>query len=221
MSIPCGNRACFWLDSRISEIPVNECIRCPALCASRNQIVMPTAATVGGLLAIGEAPGEKEDEMGVGFAGQAGKTLDRLLAEHGIGREGYGRANICRCRPPVNRKPTRAEVDACMPYLAEFIEQTRPRVLLLVGGTAAAHIVGTGSLARRIEMSRSPGGTWVDPAMCHPALRSLAAQRGLLAVPMPHTSGLAWNRKTPAGEPWSEVGKRQVALAVELAQREG
>ena len=197
---------------------IKDCTRCPALCASRTQIVMPTPGPVGGLLAIGEAPGQKEDEMGFGFAGQAGKTLDRLLAEHGIAREGYGRANLVRCRPPENRKPMKQEVDACLPYLADFIEETKPRVLLLVGGTAAAHFVGTGSLARRIEMSRSPGGTWVDPLMCHPALRSLAAQRGLLAVPMPHTSGLAWNRKSPSGESWSEIGKRQVALAVELVR---
>lgn len=178
---------------------------------------MPTPAPMGGLLAIGEAPGQKEDEMGVGFAGQAGKTLDRLLAGFGIAREGYGRANICRCRPPDNRKPTKQEVEACLPYLAAFIEQTKPRVLLLVGGTASTHFVGAGTLARRIEMSRSAGGAWVDPSMCHPVLRSLAAQRGLLAVPMPHTSGLAWNRKAPSGESWSEIGKRQVALAVEFA----
>lgn len=38
------------------------------------------------------------------------------------------------------------------------------------------------------------------------------------AVPMPRTSGLAWNRKSPSGESWSEIGKRQVALAVELVR---
>lgn len=108
---------------------MTDCSHCPALCASRSQIVMPTPAPVGGLLAIGEAPGQKEDETGVGFAGQAGKMLDRLLAEHGIGREGYGRANIVRCRPPENRKPMKQEVDACLPYLADFIEKTKPRVL--------------------------------------------------------------------------------------------
>lgn len=58
---------------------IKDCARCPALCASRTQIVMPTPGPEAGLLAIGEAPGQKEDEMGLGFAGQAGKTLDRLL----------------------------------------------------------------------------------------------------------------------------------------------
>lgn len=192
-----------------------DCNRCPELCASRSQIVKPTPAPKGGLLAVGEAPGQLEDEKGFGFAGQAGKTLDALLAEHGIAREGYGQANICRCRPPGNRRPTKDEANACLPHLMEFIAETRPRVLLLVGGTATAYFQGAGSLFRRIEMSRQPGGDWVDPSMCHPAIRPLA-QLGLLAVPMPHTSGMAWHRKAPNGESWCEIGKRQVALAVDI-----
>ena len=192
-----------------------DCTRCPELCASRTQIVKPTPAPKEGLLAIGEAPGLLEDERGVGFVGQAGKTLDALLAEHGIPREGYGQANICRCRPSGNRRPTKAEVNACLPHLMQFINETQPRVLLLVGGTATTYFMGAGSLFRRIEMSQQPGGTWVAPGLCHPAIQPLA-QRGLQAVPMPHTSGMAWHRKAPNGETWREIGKRQVALAVDI-----
>jgi DNA polymerase len=36
---------------------------------------------------------------------------------------------------------------------------------------------------------------------------------------MPHTSPLAWNRKAPDGTKWSEVGARQIALAVGLRTR--
>lgn len=83
-----------------------KCALCPALCESRAQIVMPTPAPCGGLLAIGEAPGQAEDENGYGFAGQAGKTLDGLLAEHGIPREGYGQANVL---PAWHRKAPNGE----------------------------------------------------------------------------------------------------------------
>jgi DNA polymerase len=36
----------------------------------------------------------------------------------------------------------------------------------------------------------------------------------VFAIPMPHTSGMAWNRRAPSAQRWSEVGAEQVALAV-------
>lgn len=151
--------------------------------------------------------------------GAAGKTLDRLLAANGIPRDGYGRANICRCRPPDNRKPKPAEVSECLPYLADLIEACQPKVLLLVGGTAAAHFVGTGTLNIRIEQSSI--STFNDLSLAHHVLRdSLVALRtqrgGIHCVPMPHTSPLAFNRNAPNGEKWARVAERQVALAVSL-----
>lgn len=194
------------------------CARCPELAACRTQIVSPTPCPPGGLLAIGEAAGADEDRIGEGFVGRAGKTLDAILLEQGVPRDGYGRANICRCRPPGNRRPTKDEASACLPLLMEFIAETKPRVLLLVGSTATAYFLGDGSLFQRIKMSQQPGGDWVDPSICHPAIRPMA-QLGLLAVPMPHTSGLAWNRKAPDGRRWSEIGRQQVAFAVSFVKR--
>lgn len=50
-------------------------------------------------------------------------------------------------------------------------------------------------------------------------LRPLIDQRGgLLCVPMPHTSGLAWNRKAKDGRRWSRIGEEQVQLAVNRAR---
>ena len=198
---------------------MGNCTRCPDLVACRTQIVSPTPCHPGGILAIGEAPGADEDRLGEGFAGRAGKTLDAILLEQGIPRDGYGRANICRCRPPGNRHPSKAEADACLPLLSEFIAESNPGVLLLVGETAVAHFLGAGSLLRRIEQSRHPGGGWVVPEMCHPALSPVVRERGILAIPMPHTSGLAWNRKAPDGRRWSEIGRQQVALAVSFVKR--
>lgn len=139
------------------------CAACPSLCQSRIQIVLPTPCPAGGLLAVGEAPGADEDAKGEGFVGRAGKTLDTLLAAHGISREAYGRANIVRCRPEGNRKPTAHEVAACLPKLAEFIQECRPAVILLVGGTPTASFLGAGSLYRRIQESRQSAFT--DPRL--------------------------------------------------------
>ncbi len=188
------------------------CGFCPSLCQSRTQIVLPTPCPVGGLLAIGEAPGADEDTKGEGFVGRAGKTLDTLLAAHGISREAYGRANIVRCRPEGNRKPTALEAATCLPKLAEFIQECQPGVILLVGGTPTAAFLGAGSLYRRIQESRQSAFT--DLRLGHPGLARLG-RRGVLAVPMPHSSPLAFNRNSPDGRKWSVIAREQVALAVE------
>ena len=40
----------------------------------------------------------------------------------------------------------------------------------------------------------------------------------IFAIPMPHTSGMAWNRKAPSGKAWREIGEEQVELAVECLE---
>lgn len=197
----------------------NACAQCPALSQCRTQVVVASPCPAGGLLAIGEAPGGDEDLQGEGFVGTAGKTLDRLLAAEGVSRADYGRANICRCRPLENRKPKPAEITACLPFLANLIVECQPSVLLLVGGTATAHIMGASTLSARIAQANNT--TFNDLSLAHPVLRKglaplLSRQGGVHCVPMPHTSPLAFNRNAPSGEKWARVAERQVALAVSL-----
>lgn len=136
--------------------PELDCRACPALASCRTQVVLPTPCPPGGLLAIGEAPGAEEDELGEGFVGQAGQTLDALLARCGLERNrDYGVANIVRCRPPGNRKPTDAEIANCLPWLARFLLRWRPSVLLLVGATATrVFLGGEDALIGQIGLSR-------------------------------------------------------------------
>lgn len=202
--------------------PEPECRLCSGLVASRTQIVFPTQCPPGGLLAIGEAPGAEEDEIGEGFVGQAGRTLNALLVQHGLERNrDYGVANIVRCRPDGNRRPSKEETSNCLPLLSAFLLATRPKVLLLVGGTATKTFLGSGSLYWHIERTRrSPVLLAKD---VHPALRDAIRSLhgvldGVLAVPMPHTSGMAWNRKAPDGRGWREIGAEQIDLAVEYLE---
>lgn len=197
------------------------CVECPNLVACRSQVVLPTACEPGGLLAIGEAPGADEDLAGEGFVGQAGKKLHSLLANHGLERRrDYGVANLVRCRPPENRKPTKGELANCLGKLADFLLQTRPKVLLLVGGSAAEVFLGRQPLSAHVEQSRA--SVQYNVSAAHPllqdALSSLVSEGGLHVVPMPHTSGLAWNRNAPDGRRWSEVGAEQIELAVSLVK---
>lgn len=195
-----------------------ECRLCPDLAASRSCIVAPTPCPPCGLLVIGEAPGAEEDEICEGFVGPAGRTLDALLVEHGLERNrDYGVANIVRCRPDGNRRPSRQEMANCLPHLARFLLDARPSVILLVGATAAEVFLGTGPLCRQIERSRLSSVLLAKDAHPHLqcAIRVLHLDSGgVHAIPMPHTSGMAWNRMAPNGRRWSDIGREQVMRAV-------
>jgi DNA polymerase len=160
--------------------------------------------------------------VGEGFVGQAGRVLDALLVQHGLERNrDYGVANIVRCRPENNRKPDRREIGNCLPWLATFLLEWRPSVLLLVGATATEVFLGAGPLLWQVQRSRkSPLLVAKDShVLLQPVLRALHSMTGgVFAVPMPHTSGMAWNRKAPNGKVWREIGKEQVALAAECLE---
>lgn len=199
-----------------------ECRLCPRLVTSRTRIVFPTPCPPGGLLAIGEAPGVEEDEIGEGFVGQAGRTLDALLVQHGLERNrDYGVANIVRCRPEDNRRPSRHEIDNCLLWLSALLLTTHPKVLLLVGTTATKVFLGPGPLYWHIERSRKTPvllAKDANPTLRH-AIRLLHGMLGgVFAVPMPHTSGMAWNRRASNGKVWREIGEEQVELAVECLE---
>ncbi|MGZ4589542.1 MAG: uracil-DNA glycosylase [Actinomycetes bacterium] len=124
------------------------CTACPELVVSRTKVVPgiePTDHSHAGVLLVGEAPGAQEDEAGVPFVGRSGQLLDSLLAEAGLSRDQVGVANVLKCRPPANRKPRRAEVARCRPWLTRQIELADPRVLVALGGTAAEWFFGTGA----------------------------------------------------------------------------
>jgi uracil-DNA glycosylase family 4 len=85
------------------------------------------------IMFIGEAPGKKEDELGVPFVGAAGKFLDEMLATIKLEREDIFIANVVKCRPPENRDPLPAEVAACWPWLEKQIEIIDPKLIVTLG----------------------------------------------------------------------------------------
>lgn len=90
----------------------------------------PVPAT---LMFIGEGPGATEDKTGRPFVGQAGKLLSTLLQGIGLRREDVFIANVVKCRPPGNRDPEPAEIEACKAYLDRQIEIVNPRVIVTLG----------------------------------------------------------------------------------------
>jgi uracil-DNA glycosylase len=118
------------------------CDQCPALCGGRTNIVVDRGNPRSKLLIIGEAPGETEDRTGQAFVGRAGKVLDEVCASAGIDTNRDALiANVVKCRPPGNRPPTDEEAANCKPYLLRQIAFQKPRAVVLLGATAARHLV--------------------------------------------------------------------------------
>lgn len=82
---------------------------------------------------VGEAPGKQEDLRGEPFVGAAGKFLNEMLAEIGLGREDVFIGNVLKHRPPDNRDPLLEEARACWPYLKRQIEIIDPKLVVLLG----------------------------------------------------------------------------------------
>jgi uracil-DNA glycosylase len=117
------------------------------------------------LMLVGEQPGDREDLSGKPFVGPAGRVLDDALAAAGIDRERVYVTNAvkhfkwrARGKRRIHDKPNRAEVAACRPWLDGELATVKPRVLVLLGATAAQAILGTGFRVTR-ERGQAIGDT--------------------------------------------------------------
>jgi uracil-DNA glycosylase family 4 len=108
------------------------CLDC-SLHQTRTTVVFGSGNADADLMFVGEAPGANEDRMGLPFVGQAGKLLDKLLAEIGRERADVFVANVLKCRPPDNRDPHPNEIEACRAYLDRQIELIEPTMICTLG----------------------------------------------------------------------------------------
>lgn len=145
------------------------------------------------VMVIGEAPGRDEDLSGLPFVGRAGQLLDRMFAAIGLSRTAPGPeralyiSNILPWRPPENRRPTPAETAMLRPFVERHVALAAPEVLVLMGNTPCAALLGLDGITRLRGNWTEALGLPVLP-MFHPAylLRNPAAKReawaDLLAV---------------------------------------
>lgn len=135
------------------------------------------------VMLVGQAPGVTEAAGGRPFAGRAGRTLFRWLAEAGIAeaawREQVYMAAITRCYPGPHpagrgdRVPTPRERAACAHWLDAELALIRPSLLVLVGRLAIDRFIGTAPLDRLVGRAH----------------RVAHAGGGSVAIPLPHPSG--------------------------------
>ena len=94
------------------------------------------------IMIIGEGPGQKEDEMGKPFVGDAGMLLNKMLEAINIKRPKVYITNVVNYRPPNNRKPEPSEINRYAVFLREHINIIDPKILILMGGTAMEALFG-------------------------------------------------------------------------------
>lgn len=106
---------------------------CPQLAEQATQLVIGDGSLDAEIVFIGEAPGKKEDEMGLPFVGAAGRFLDTMLEAAGMDRGDVYITNIVKYRPPSNRDPLPEEKEAFWPYLLRQLEIIDPKVVVTLG----------------------------------------------------------------------------------------
>jgi uracil-DNA glycosylase len=200
------------------------CERCPQLAATRTTVVFGSGNADADLMFVGEAPGASEDKQGLPFVGQAGKLLEKLLGEIGLHRKEVWICNVLKCRPPGNRDPHPAEIEACQDYLWRQIDLIEPRVLCTLGnfstkllrceptgitrlhGQAEERIIGPRAV--RLYPLYHPAAALYTPSMLETLRADFARIPGLLARPAPDQP-----EPVPAVEPEPEPEPEVVAEA--------
>jgi DNA polymerase len=98
---------------------------------------------------VGEQPGDQEDRAGKPFVGPAGRVFDEALEAAGIDRAGVYVTNAvkhfkwqARGKRRIHQKPNWTEMTACRPWLESELAVVKPRVLVLLGATAAQSLLG-------------------------------------------------------------------------------
>ena len=116
------------------------------------QLVFSDGTSESQLMIVGEGPGQKEDELGKPFVGDAGMLLNKMLKAINIDRNKVYITNVVNYRPPNNRKPEPAEIIRYSNFLREHISIIDPKILILMGSSAMESLFGS-----KIKISKERG----------------------------------------------------------------
>ena len=125
------------------------------------------------LMIVGEGPGQKEDELGKPFVGDAGSLLNKMFEAINVKRENLYITNVVNFRPPNNRKPNTLEINKYSKFLCEHVSIIEPKILIIMGSTAMEALIGTNN---KISQERGKwkeviikGKTYLSIVTFHPA----------------------------------------------------
>ena len=127
---------------------VEVCRRCD-LWRDATQGVSGEGAPRAPLMFVGEQPGDHEDLGGRPFVGPAGQVFEKALAEAGVARDRTYVTNAVkhfkhelRGKRRIHKTPDRGEITACRWWLDAERRLVKPRVIVMLGATAALGVIG-------------------------------------------------------------------------------
>ncbi len=134
------------------------CERCD-LCDAATQTVFGEGPSDAAVMFVGEQAGDQEDIIGRPFVGPAGQLLDRALEEAGIDRRAIYITNAVkhfkfepRGKRRIHVSPSPEEIAACGFWLETERGRVRPKLVVLMGGSAARGVLG-----RPVAVTRERG----------------------------------------------------------------
>lgn len=132
------------IQTKCKTIPLlPQCGACGLLKTCESPKMPVTGKGKRGILIVGEAPGEKEDEQNRQFVGKSGQYLRKVLSELGVdANDECWFTNALICRPPDNKITDRRMVEYCRPNIIKTIGKLKPEVIILLGGTAVESVIG-------------------------------------------------------------------------------
>ena len=141
------------------------CHRCP-LYGPATQTVFGEGPAGAAVMFVGEQPGDQEDTIGRPFVGPAGQMMDRAMEEAGIDRRIVYVTNAVkhfkftpRGKRRIHQTPEAPEIQACGFWLDVERVHVRPRLLILMGATAARAVLGRAvTIGRERGRPFLPGG---------------------------------------------------------------
>ena len=94
--------------------------------------------------------------------------------------------NVLFWRPPGNRKPTDAEIEACRPFAERHAALARPELVVLAGGISAQTLLKTRTGITQLR------GSWSELALGDHTCPALATFHPAFLLRRPQEKAKAW-----------------------------
>jgi uracil-DNA glycosylase family 4 len=119
---------------------IKSCNRCPELVLSRTRTVLGDGPIPCNFVCVGDAPNATDDATGIPFNNLAGQYIRHLLKSEAVLAHFL---TLVKCRTPNRRDPTQKEIKNCSKFLRLQLEEISPKVLLALGRSSTACLLGT------------------------------------------------------------------------------
>ena len=139
------------------------------------------------IMIIGEGPGQKEDELGKPFVGEAGNLLNKMLRAINIDRKDIYITNVVNFRPPNNRKPEASEILRYSKFLIEHINIIKPKIIILMGSTAMESLYGN-----KVKITQERG-KWKEIIINQNVYKSIITFHPAYLLRQPEKKKLSWD----------------------------